>query len=85
MSPRIEKLRDAVQVMHHHQAAHAASVPVIELSRGEVAWDGVVEVFAITGHPKAKRFYAWSCFEKGEDQFYDCLGDSTSDFTASGC
>jgi hypothetical protein len=27
--------------------------------RGKVAWEGEVEVFAVTGHPKAKHAYAW--------------------------
>ena len=26
----------------------------------KTVWEGVVESFAITGHPKAKRCYAWS-------------------------
>ena len=31
-----------------------------EVFRGQTAWRGVVEVFALVGHPKAKRAYAWS-------------------------
>jgi hypothetical protein len=34
-------------------------VPVTETFRGEVAWGGEVEVFDVTGHPEAKRVYAW--------------------------
>lgn len=67
MSPRIEKLLDAVQVMHRCTALHVASVPVREMFRDHVAWEGVVEVFDLTGHPCAKRCYAWSYQgEKGE-------------------
>jgi hypothetical protein len=36
------------------------SEPVIELFKAQVAWDGVVEIFDLTGHSKAKRCYAWS-------------------------
>ena len=60
MSERIEKLRDAVQVMHRCVAIHTSSVPVTEMFGPKVAWEGVVEVFNISGHPKAKRCYAWS-------------------------
>lgn len=38
---------------------HEITVPVREMFQGKVAWDGEVEVFAITGHAKAKRCYAW--------------------------
>ena len=33
--------------------------PVKEVFRGQTVWDGTVEVFALTGHPKATRCYAW--------------------------
>jgi hypothetical protein len=73
VSPRIERLKDAVQVMHRCKAAHVASAPVIEMFRDQVAWDGVVEVFDITGHPKAKRCYAWSYQGDKEEQFTTVL------------
>jgi len=34
---------------------------------------GVVESFALTGHPKAKRCYAWSYQDKGETQYVTAL------------
>jgi hypothetical protein len=34
--------------------------PVREVFNNLVAWDGVVEVFDLVDHPKAKRCYAWS-------------------------
>ena len=65
MSDRIHKLKDAIETMHRCKAVHFASEPVIELFRGEVAWDGVVETFDLTGHPRAKRCHAWSYEDKG--------------------
>jgi hypothetical protein len=38
-----------------------------------VAWEGVVEVFNLTGHPKAKRCYAWSYQGNKEEQFVTVL------------
>jgi hypothetical protein len=73
MSARIEKLRGAIETMHKCTARHVASEPVIELFNGEVAWDGVVETFALTGHPKAKRCHAWSYEENGETQYVTVL------------
>ena len=73
MSERIDKLQVAIETMRHCGAAHVASEPVIELFRGEVAWDGGVETFALTGHPKAQRCHAWSCEENGETQYVTVL------------
>jgi hypothetical protein len=35
---------------------------------GKTVWRGDVEVFDLTGHPKAKRAYAWSHLEGPNDQ-----------------
>ena len=45
MSERIAKLKEAIETMHRCKAVHFASESVVELFRGEVAWDGVVETF----------------------------------------
>ena len=73
MSPRIAKIKDAIEVMHKCTARHVASEPVIELFNGEVAWDGVVETFELRGHPKAMRCHAWSYEENGETQYVTVL------------
>jgi hypothetical protein len=72
MSDRIDKLKDAIETMHKCAARFVESVPVIELFRGELAWDGVVEVFDLTVHPRAKRCYAWFYVDDaGERQYTD--------------
>ena len=73
MSDRIAKLKEAIETMHRCKAVHVSSEAVIELFRGEVAWDGVVETFALTGHPRAKRCHAWSYKENGGTQFVAVL------------
>ena len=55
MSKRIEDIRLAVEVMHNCAAKHECSVPVIEMFGKDEIWEGVVEMFALTGHPNAKR------------------------------
>jgi hypothetical protein len=52
VSERIDKLREAIETMHHCKAQHVRSEPVIDLFRGEVAWDGIVETFDVEGYPK---------------------------------
>ena len=74
MSERIANLQSAIETMHKCKAGHVDDKLVIELFRGEVAWDGVVAVFELTGHPCAKRCYAWYYVdEKGENQYTTVL------------
>lgn len=56
----IDRLRAVVEHLHKCQAAHVNTVPVHEVFQGETVWQGDVEVFDLTGHPKAKRAYGWS-------------------------
>ncbi len=73
MSERIENLRTAIEMMHGCKATHERSAVIVEKFRNETAWEGVVESFALTGHPKAKRCYAWSYQDKGETQYVNVL------------
>jgi hypothetical protein len=58
MTP-IEELKEAIRKMHGAEATHRYSVPVKEVFKGETVWEGVVEVFHLTGHPKTDTAYAW--------------------------
>jgi hypothetical protein len=69
MSERIEKLRMAIETMHKCKAAHERSAVVVEKFGGKTVWEGVVESFALTGHLKAKRCYAW-CYHDGKEIRY---------------
>ena len=55
-----DQLREAVENMHGGAAILAQSVPVRETFEGKTVWEGVVHVFDLTGHPTARRAYAWS-------------------------
>ena len=50
----------AIRDLHGCDSTHAYSVPVKETFKGQTVWEGVVEVFALQGHPTATRCYAWS-------------------------
>jgi hypothetical protein len=56
----IDELKDVIRKLHGAEAAHIESVPVKGTFQGKTVWDGVVEVFELTGHPKTNRAYAWS-------------------------
>ena len=59
MGDYFEELKKAIRATHGVEAAHVMTVPVKEVFQGKTAWEGAVEVFNVTGHPKAKRCYAW--------------------------
>ena len=67
----IERLKLTVEHLHKCSAVHASSAPVHEVFQGETVWRGDVEVFDLTGHPKAKRCYGWSYGEP--EQFITIL------------
>ena len=56
----IEELRAVIRRLHGVESKHVESVPVKETHKGQVVWDGVVEVFELIGHPKAQKVYAWA-------------------------
>ena len=64
----IEDLRAVIGKLHGCDSKHVESVPVHEVFRGRTAWRGVVEVFDLIGHPKAKRCYAWSHLDGQQDE-----------------
>jgi hypothetical protein len=68
MSPRIEIIKRAVEKAAGCAAEHLDSVPVIEMFREQVMWQGMVEVFALGGHPRANKAYGWQFNDKGIDK-----------------
>ena len=56
----LDRLQVTVQQLHNCSATWRESVPVKEVFNGETLWNGDVEVFDLTGHPKAKRAFGWS-------------------------
>jgi hypothetical protein len=63
-----DQLQQAVESMHSCRATLAQTAPVREKWRRKVAWEGVVHIFDIEGHPKATRAYAWSSPVEGSDK-----------------
>ena len=54
--------------MHKANSKWVGSVPVHEVFQGQTVWQGEVEVFDLTGHPKAKRCYGWSHLDGPRDE-----------------
>lgn len=62
------ELKIAIESQHGGKATLSQPVPVHESFDGKTVWDGVVHVFDLEGHPKAKRAYAWSSSIEGSDK-----------------
>ena len=62
----IERLKQVIFHLHGTDSRHVESVPVHEVFRGQTAWKGVVEVFDLLSHPKARRCYGWTYGEPEE-------------------
>lgn len=56
----IKVLQKSILDLHGCKATWIKSVPVKEVFEGEIVWEGIVQVFDLIDHPKAKRCYAWS-------------------------
>jgi len=54
--------------LHNCAAVWRETVPVHEVFEGKTVWKGEVEIFDLTGHPKAKRAYAWSHLDGKKDE-----------------
>lgn len=63
-----EELRKAVERMHGCSASWLEAALVQEKFKGKTVWNGIVQVFALTGHPSAARCYAWSSPVEGNEK-----------------
>jgi hypothetical protein len=73
MSDLLKHIQRAVGRAAECTATHAESIPVLEVFRGQTAWEGVVEAFNLTGHPKAKRAYGWAYHDGKETRYVAVL------------
>jgi len=60
VTAEVERLRRTIRDLHGVKGTHLRSEPVHETFQDRTAWDGIVEVFALKGHPTATLAYAWS-------------------------
>ena len=75
MRPKqITELKDAIRATHGRESLHVKSVPVVERVDDQTAWQGMVEVFDLIGHPKAKRAYAWTYRDGKKNKTIAMLG-----------
>jgi len=54
MSDYIAEIQSVFLKLHGCDATYVETVPVVEEFQGETIWQGDVEVFDLSGHPKAR-------------------------------
>jgi hypothetical protein len=74
MMDYLQDLKAAIKRLHGCDSTHLETVPVKEEFRGAVVWAGDVEVYALHGHPKAAKCYAWSYPEGSGTKYVTMLG-----------
>ena len=66
VSEGLEALKNAIEAVHGCKAVHENTQTVNGEFPEELAWDGVVECFALEGHRSTTCCYAWS-YSKGNE------------------
>jgi hypothetical protein len=75
MQPKeISDLQDAIRATHGCESIYRRTELVRGALRGNRAWDGLVKVFKLIEHSKAKYCYAWSYREGNETKSTVVLG-----------
>ena len=73
MSALLENSAYAAQRTAGGGVTHRESIPVAETFRGQIVWEGVVEVFGVDRAPDAV-VYGWAVEGDEEPQFVAVLG-----------
>ena len=73
MSEYLQKLSQAVASLHGCDCSHSATSRVVELYEGQKVFDGNVETFILSGHPKASEAFAWAFHNGTEPQYLAIL------------
>lgn len=72
MSNYLKNLTQAVSALHGCDCSHSNTLRVVEQFAGKTVFDGDVETFALSGHPKANEAFAWA-FDNGSEPEYDAV------------
>jgi len=63
---QITRLERIISQRHGSPAEHIRSVSICEKVKGKIIWQGIVEVFRLTRHPKTNRCFAWNSPDSDE-------------------
>lgn len=70
----MDEIKEIIEKLHHCEAIYLETVPVREIFKNQTVWEGKVEVFTLTDHPKTNKCYAWQYVDdNGDQQFVTVL------------
>ena len=70
----VDEIKEIIKKLHHCEATYLETVPVKETFKNQTVWEGKVEVFSLTNHPKTNKCYAWQYIDdQGDQQFVTVL------------
>lgn len=69
VSKYLQNLHAAVAALHGCDCSHSRTSRVIEFHEGEKFFEGPVEIFTLSGHPKVSEAFAWP-YDNGEEPQY---------------
>jgi len=86
MSDYIAEIQSVFLKLHSCDATYVETVPVVEEFQGETIWQGDVEAFDLSGHPKATRGYGWgyTTTDEGGRRYFTVLELPPRRFTTNG-
>jgi hypothetical protein len=73
MSAYLHNLSEAVAALHGCDCTHSGTSRVVEFWEGSKVFDGDVETFTLSGHPKAGEAFAWAFHNGTEPQYLAVL------------
>ncbi len=75
----LAELNDAICARYHCESRHLLSSRPSKSFADRMAWQGVVELFALSGCDRAERCYAWSYREDGRTRIATVLASESID------
>jgi hypothetical protein len=73
VSEYLHNLRDAVSALHGCDCSHSGTSLVVEFFDGRKVFEGNVETFTLSEHPRASEAFAWAFEDKGEPRYLAVL------------
>jgi hypothetical protein len=73
VSEHLQNLRDAVAALRGCDCSHSGTSRVVEFFEGRKVFDGDIETFTLSGHPKAVEAFAWAFHNGTKPQYVAVL------------
>ena len=66
-------LQNIIKRQYGCPSTHVETIPLTEQFQGKILWQGEVEMFALHGHPQARRCYVWADWDDNNSEHYTAV------------